>query len=241
MMAALSAEVLKYRRTLTLLLALMGPILLALLLALAVALTPDLQALAPTQKWDWLENNIFNTWSVLVLPLGTAILAALATNLEHADNHLKHILTLPPTRPAVYMAKLTAVLGLVLAGSMVLGMSFVLVGLLVGGGSPIPWDKAFRTPLTAFVGALPLLVLGVWLGMCWRSFAVGLGVGLGGTVAGLLALRSSTYWPYVPWTYPTFAIQPNAEQADKALTLAVILGIVVMLMGLFDFKRRDAP
>ena len=235
----LSAETLKYRRTPALWLALLGPAGLAGLFALMHALNPV--TLPAAQRWDWLAGNLFQTWAVLFLPLGTAILAALSTNLEHAENHLKHILTLPPPRWLVYSAKLIAVFGLVLSGSVVLGLSYVLVGVLIGASTPIPWDTAFRIPLTAFAALAPVLALGVWLGMRWRSFVVGLGVGLGGTVVGLIAMRSSTYWVFIPWAYPALATQPDTAKAIQALSLAALLGVLIILWGAFDFTRRDAP
>lgn len=235
---SLWAETLKYRRTPALFLALAGPFLVTVLIGVVYALNPNLYGMSPAQKWTWLENALYATWTVLFLPLGTAMIAALATNLEHADNQLKQILCLPPSRAAVYAAKLIAVLGLVLAGSLVLALSFAGLGALMGASSPIPWKTALGTPIMAFIVLLPVLGLSVWLGLCWKSFAVGTSLNIGGTVAGTLAARSSTYWLFVPWTYPFIATRPEA-QLDRALILAAVLGVIVIAWGFFDFRRRD--
>lgn len=235
---ALSAELLKYRRTPALLLALGVPLLLGVLMILAFTLG-GLRDLSIINKWAALKSQLYSLWTVLVLPLGTAILATMAVGLEHADNHLKHVLALPPSRGAVYLAKLICILGLVLAGSLLLALTYLAVGKVLGFPSLLPWSWAFSTPLVAFVADLPVLTLALWLALRWRSFALPLGIGLAGTVAGSLAGQSHHYWPYVLWTYPFRATASGAHDLDMAVELALALGLVIALSSYVDFRRRD--
>lgn len=238
---ALWAETLKYRRTLALTLALTAPILLTALHVLGYALTPSMHAGSPDGKWEWLSSNVFQLWAILFLPLGSAILAALATHLEHADNQLKHILTLPPPKATVYLTKFIAVLSLVLIGSLALSAGMIASAWVIGAGSSLDWKAALQQPLLAFMGIVPALALGVWLGMRWRSFVIGVGVALAGTVISMMAVRlpEAAFWKFVPWAYPYFAIATDPQQAALAWWLGGIVGLTVIAWGLFDFVRQD--
>ena len=176
---------------------------------------------------------------LLFLPLGATILCALATQLEHADNHLKHILSLPPSRAHVYAAKLTAVFGLVLLGSITLTLAQAGLVAMIGAAVPGPWWLAYSAALKAWVALFPVLTLGVWLGLRWRSFAVALSVGLAGTITGTLAIRSGTYWPFVPWAYPYMATQAVPANLERVLMLSIGLGVGIIVLGMLDFSRRD--
>ena len=235
MMRTLLAERIKYHRTPALFLATVGPIGLGGLICLIYALNPGLHNAKPAGKWAWLLESLLLTWVLLFLPLGATIVAALATHLEHAENHLKHMLTLPPSRAAVYAAKLVAVFALVLLGSMVLTLVHAGLAVLIGAATPGPWWTAYGVALKAWVGLWPMLALGVWLGLRWRSFAVALSVGLAGTITGTLAIRSEAFWPYVPWTYPYMAMRDQA----LAYLLSSILTVVLIGLGMWDFSRRD--
>jgi hypothetical protein len=239
LLRSLSAEALKYRRHATLWLAIGVPLSLGLLMILAFTLAESLREADPARKWALMQNQLVPMWAILVLPLGTSILAALATGLETADNHLKQVLVLPPSRSHTYSAKVIAILAIVLAGTLTLSLVMAAVGLVLGFAQPVPWRDLFEKPLIAYLGGLPTLALSAWLGLRFRSFAVPVGVGLAGSIAGSLAVRSGTYWLFVPWTYPMMVLGGTNGVAIVAALLSVILFTLLALGGAVDFQRRD--
>ena len=157
---AISAETLKYRRSPALLLAIGVPLLLDAVMWLAFTLSPHL-----ARRWPVLENQVSGVWALMLLPLGIAILASIASGIEHSENHLKHMLVLPPSRLDVYIAKGLGIAALVAIGAIVLVIAELAVGLLLGFKGPLPWRDLLVKPLLASVASLPLITLGLWLGL----------------------------------------------------------------------------
>jgi hypothetical protein len=60
------------------------------------------------------------TWTIVVLPLYTALAAALVAALEHQGDNWKHLLALPVARRSIFVAKWAAGAGLLLVSSVVL-------------------------------------------------------------------------------------------------------------------------
>ncbi len=233
---ALAAEILKYRRTPALWLALGVP----LGFALCSLLIFTVSTLSPATTWHWLTGVFYVTWLQLVLPAGVAILAALAVGLEHGNNQFKQLLILPPSRGAVYFAKLISLLGLVLAGTLVLILAVTGIGLAEAGlAAPIPWRDLIGIPLLAFLAVTPVLALGLGLALRWRSFALPVSIGFAGTIATTLAVHSARVWPYIPWSYPFIAISNLYHDAALAFELAGLLTLVFVLVSYLDFRRRD--
>jgi hypothetical protein len=233
---ALSAEVLKYRRTSALWLAVGVPVGINALFLLIYVLTPRLQQAPVPARWEMFLSGGISTWVQLFLPLGLGILAALALNLEHGDNQWKHVLVLGPSRVAVYLAKAVAVIALVLLGSFALALSALLVGGAVTGFQSVPWTKLLQNPLLTFVGALGIVALQTWLATRFKAFGTSLGVALFGAIIGGFAAQSQTYWFYVPWAYPALSLTGSQT---TALLLSSATAVVVTALATWDFARRD--
>jgi lantibiotic transport system permease protein len=236
---ALSAELLKYRRTSALWLAVGVPVSINLLFLIVYLLTPRLQNLPSEGRWQMFLSGGISTWTQLFLPLGLGIIAALALNLEHGDNQWKHTLVLGPTRVSVYLAKCLAVMSLVLLGSLALAVSSLLVGGIVNEFKLIPWADIARGPGLTFVGALGIVALQTWIATRFRAFGFSLGVALFGAIVGGIVVNSQTYWKFVPWAYPAGAFGFSSPNNDLAMLLSGGVAVVVTALAAWDFHRRD--
>jgi lantibiotic transport system permease protein len=260
---SLDGERLKYRRTPALWLALGGPLAVGLLFVLVFTLSPAAQ-LPNDKKWGIFLDNLFSVWSLLMLPMGAVLVAALAMGLEHGDNQLKQMLTLPPPRWALYGSKVLAGLGLTLLACGLMGLVCLLLGLVLGFTGPAPWSIMLQLTFIPAVAAWPIVTLTVWLASRWKSFVVPLSVGVFGTFVGIIAIRSAFYWQFVLWAYPIkvsniilaasihTAAQGIAHTANDAVTLpalwatlawplglAGLVGTLWLALGLLDFSGRD--
>jgi hypothetical protein len=235
----LSAELLKYRRTSALFLAVGVPVAINLLFLLIYVLTPRLQIMPIAGRWEMFLSGSMSTWTQLFLPLGLGIIAALALGLEHQDNQWKQILTLGPSRTSVYLAKWLAVIALVLLGSLALALSGLLIGGMVTGFKDVPWENVFRGPMLSFVGALGIISLQTWLATRYKAFGLTIGVALFGAIVGGIAANSQLYWKFVPWTYPLGAYGLAAPNNELAILLSVGMSVLLTVLATWDFNRRD--
>ena len=237
---ALVAELLKYRRTVALWLALGIPALIAGL-AWVILTQSELANAEADRKWAVLLGATAQNWVTTCLPIGGAILIGMVWGLEHSSNQLKSILAQPPSRHAIFWAKTTGIFALIAIGTTFLGLLTAMVALAVGIG-PVRWDVAFEIPFRALLGALPALALISWLAQRFSSFALPLIAGVAGLVIGGVASNSEEYWPYVPWSWSIVASM-GADSSAKATALALGLGVgIAALAGSWlHFFRADAP
>ena len=101
---AVSAELLKLKRTLALRLAVCAPLLIVLLqfgLYLARGRTMS-HGMNPLTGF---VQGILTFWTILLLPFYVALVAALLASIEHQGDNWKHILTLPIPQLTIYGAK----------------------------------------------------------------------------------------------------------------------------------------
>src|SRR5574340_188865 len=109
---ALSAELLKLKRTLALWLAFALPAVIVFLFFLNYFQRGEFLIREDADSWKWLAQNVLILWSMLFLPLFTALETALLSGLEHSEKNWKHLFALPIPRWTIYTAKLLAGLGL---------------------------------------------------------------------------------------------------------------------------------
>jgi lantibiotic transport system permease protein len=237
MHAVLQAEILKYRRTSALFLAIGIPLAINALFLLAYFLNETVQKMSAPQRWEFFLSSLYGSWAQLFLPVGLGILAALALGLEHQENQWKQVLSVGVPRVQIYFAKWLAVMWLVLLGSITLALGSLLVGGITTGFQSIPWNKLLTSPLLMFLGSTGIISIQVWLATRYRAFALSMGVALFGAIAGGLVSNSATYWYYLPWTYPAFGIADSKNTIAIGLSCAV--AIITLILATWDFQKRD--
>jgi lantibiotic transport system permease protein len=237
----LSAEMLKLRRTPAVLLAISVPLFLCLLYILLFNFAGSYTNLAPKAFWEQLIGITNFLWNSFLLPLMIAVLAGLVLGVEYNDNQWKTLLTFPPARGSVYLAKVITVVLLMLLSTLVL-----FVGLALVASVQTHFAALHRTNITEMLNvslrawwvSLPIVAFHVWLSSRTRSFAVAVGAGFAGTLVAMFAANGDQLtWAFVPWAYPSNDIIP------KYGTLQLLLGTglfpLVLGLGLWDFSRRD--
>jgi lantibiotic transport system permease protein len=233
------AEILKYKRTSALFLAIGIPFAINGLFLLAYTLNEHLHKAKIADRWELLLSGVMGSWLQIFLPLGLGILAALSLGLEHQDNQWKQLLTLGIPRVQIYVAKWLAILGLVLLGTLALAIGSLLAGCIITGFQDIPWVQIFKAPLLTFVGSLAIISIQTWLATRFKAFAVSIGIALFGTIAGGLVVQSPTYWKYLPWTYPAGASGMPSPNDTLAIGLSVFVALAFLLLAARDFQKRD--
>ena len=254
LVVATRMELFKLKRTLALAVAVVVPLALLGMLA-ANLLSRDPNQVLPSSPWDtFVVNFALFLWCVLALPLLVTLETALLAGLEHGQKHWQDLFALPIPRWSLYGAKLLAGAGLLALSMLVLGLGLGLEGAMLnvlrpsfGLGGPIPWLDILRSMSVVFGATLLLLSLLTWVATRWPSFAVPSGVGITGTVIALILDISSKadFWARMfPWSMPLSAVAPindnrTLESHALALTLGIVGGLVVAVLGAWDITRRD--
>ena len=244
---ALSAELLKTRRTLTFWLALLAPLSVMLLVLALYFQQSELRA-HQNDLWHMLIQTSLVVWSLLMLPLFITLETGLLSALEHHNKTWKQLYALPVPRWTVYASKQVIALGLI-------GLSMtVLAAMIVGAGlsfrvikpdwsfdAPIPWMTLLQSVTLAYLASWLIISLHLWVSARWPSFVAAMGVGIVTTVAGVIFINSD--WAKVyPWTLPGWVARGclQGEAFAVSLALGLVGGIAVALVGGWNVIRRDA-
>ena len=238
MVSLLRIELLKLRGTLSPLLCLLAPALVAVV-ALLIALRQ------PQPAWTPLLVNTLGLWCYFVLPMTVAALAALLAQIEHGPRAWDHLFALPVSRAGVVGAKAAVLMILVGAMSVLLvGLCFLL-GLLAGEVVPsqlaagsFPWERAAGMAGAAWAASGLMAVLQLWVALRFRSFAVPIALGLAGTFL-VVAAMGAPESIVLPWAMPLGTIAMSHGNPLAALIAGVLGGIILTPLMAAHLARRD--
>jgi len=243
---ALSAELLKVKRTLAFWLTLLAPLSVALML-LMIFLEQGEQIGYRENRWYSLTQNSLVGWGLLMLPLFVTLETGLMSALEHSNKTWKQLYALPLPRWTIYAAKQFVSIGLI-GLSMIFLLAMVIgVGLLLnqlkptmGFATPIPWSTIFQAYLFTYLASWLIISLHLWVSAHWPSFVAAMGVGIVATVAGVLVIESDWAGVY-PWTLPGL-VAINFMEGDAVvaeLAFGIVGGIVAALAAGGEVTRHD--
>lgn len=230
---ALSSDWLKIRGKGIWFLVFLAPIGLTLMQALNFGLRLDyLKGIYGGDLWEGLLENVI-VFVPLALMLGATIISSMMANVEHEQGSWKQLLALPISRQAVYLAKFIMTCVLLIISCLLLSVGIVGLGLIFGfDASVIPWLSVIKLGILPLAGALPVLAVELWLTMVSKNQALPVTFGIVLAVTGMFALTISPHFPLAwsmmawkgSWIYPV---------------LGIGVGVVIMLMGMVHFSRKD--
>ena len=244
---AFRAESLKLKRTLALWLVIVAPLAVLLLMVASFWTSRNRFTFDSAQMWEFLLQQTFIIWGLLMMPLFVTLETALLSGLEHEGDHWKQVFAQPVPRLAIYLAK--QLMALIIIGLSVLALAAFtgLAGLGLQAAhpdmvlnTPFPWKALLQYAAGAYMAGWLIISLHTWVGLRWKSFVVAMGVGIVMTVAGVLVINSK-YGVYYPWAAPGLAISKMNEgnSALPQVLVGLIGGPIVTILGAWDMTRRD--
>ena len=236
---ALAAELLKLRRSLVLLVTFAAP--LCVLAFAAVALGTR----SGQVKWERYLDEGLAMWSFFMLPMSVTAVTTLLAQLEHGSRMWNHLLVLPTRRGTLFGTKAAVSMLLLLAMQVIAYLGLYAVGIAVGAALPE------RAPLgdrqvddmaigmaTMALGAIPMVLLQLWVALRWRSFVVPLVVGILGTFFALVITASGVN-VYIPWLLQIYATMWPKPAGAIGVYAGLGGGALVLAAMLWDLGRRE--
>ncbi len=247
LLRALSAEILKTRRTLAAAMVWVTPAIVCGL-NLLIALDVENNFGGGRDPWLSLTSNHLAFWTILALPLFITLETALIANTEHNEKTWKHLFALPLPRWTIYTAKWLVGAGLTGLSTLVLVVFTMFTGLLIRTIRP-DLNLSAEPPMLPmlllggkiFVISLFMLSIHLWFANRYRSIAVAFGVGIVGAVTNLAAVNSDKGIRWIPWAMPSSVLPVMDGMFDvAAITMWSLVGAAVVgLLGMLLFTRRD--
>jgi hypothetical protein len=250
---ALSAELLKTRRTLALLMTLIAPAIIAVIQFAMYIENHDYYVKQVDQnQWLTLGQNSMVFWSLLMLPLFVTLETALLSGLEYGRKNWTLLYTMPVPRWAFYAAKEVISLALIGASTMVMFGLVLADGLILQAIEPayglsadlIPWRQIGTGYALLYLAAFLIISIHLWVSSRWPNFVVAIGVGIAATVTAMLIFQSD-YARFFPWTMPGLLALTTMKKVELFMPVPLYLaiglggGLLFALLGGWNITRRD--
>jgi len=242
MLRLMSVELLKIRRSLSLLMMFAVPMMVLALNLLMLLKQHQLDKIGASQ-WLQFWMGTTGSWCYFMLPLYTALVAALLNGHEHKNQTWRLMLTLPVSMRQLYVVKFA------LAWLFVMGATLVLIAataLTVGalGIAGANMAHAYSMPLAPLLLKLalccvPVVVIQHALSWRFQNLVLPLAVGVIATM-GIIQIGSSAHWVWYPWTYPLMGMAGgDIGKQDQALLLSAAVGAALFAASAWLLGRRE--
>lgn len=240
------AECFKLKRTSALLTAIVAPYVAVLLQFIIILSGGDRGYLG----WSQLGGNVLMFWTGLLLPFLISLTAAFLADLENRHQQWKHLFALPVSRGALYAAKQTASILLLLLSHGLLTLGLWMAGFALRFlrpnmqfHEPFPWQLWLSFTAAIFAAACLMLAFHTWFSLRVPSFVFAVSLGSFAAIFALSLgmLEEGSPWHYFPWRWPINILSGlNGQTVEPQwVLLGLGGGLLFAILGGWDFTRRD--
>ena len=249
---ALSAEILKTKRTLALTMTVLAPLIIAVFQLAMYIQNRDYYLAHVEGQWLTLNQNNMIFWALMMVPLFVTLETALLSGLEYGRKNWTLLFTMPMPRWTFYAAKELISLALIAISTLVMFGFILLDGIILQTINPsygldlalIPWAKMLSGYALIYLASFLIISIHLWVSSRWPNFVVAFGVGIAATVTSVLIFQSD-WGRYFPWTMPGLLALSTTDKADLSMSIPLFLalgaggGLVFALVAGWHIAHRD--
>lgn len=205
-------------------------------------------------RYDYLvkiHDDLDNSWEILLMEnhflwvflfsLASVLITSLINSVELNNGGYRKTLSLPLKKRTVYFSKwLTAFIysGLIIFFHIII---LYIVGKILGFTDPIPQTYFFKYIFYEITAALGLVSLQFFISLKSHNFIISLTIGFVGVTSSYFFAQSKVTAILIPYTYPIFTLPLPKALIDTNIAFlgGLIMGIIILIIGMIDFSRRD--
>lgn len=183
--------------------------------------------------WGYFIEYV-HSFTPLALVLGIAILTSFMASIENETNAWKQLISLPVSKMSVYLSKFMVLGSLLFVSSLLLGVFSLGYGILLNLGDQIPYLELLKYSFYPYLAALPILALQLWIASVSQNQGIPMTTG----VLGVIFAYSAFILPdWMIWKWPSLMNEWDEPLINVMLGIGV--GILLYIVGMLDFTRRD--
>ena len=190
----------------------------------------------------WTQYTLFTCYFFLPILLG--VYCSYLMRLEHSNHNWNKLLTMPVPRSLVFLSKLLTISFMLLLSELWIGILFVLAGKIAGITAPVPFDRIILWCLCGTLGGMVMSSIQLLLSLFLKSFALPVGIALGGGLSGLVFLAKGYghIWPYALMAYGMNANAPQELMAGgyaSFLLICIAYIIAFTIAGSMILQKKE--
>ncbi|MGE7130515.1 ABC transporter permease [Lysinibacillus xylanilyticus] len=229
----LTSDFLKIKRKGLWFLTALGPIGVVALQMVNYGIRRDYLLEQSEDDWGYYLLNV-HSFTPLAIVLGIAILTSFIASIENETNAWKQLIALPVSKLTVYLSKFTVLAILWFMSSTILMLFSMAYGVFLDLGDSIPYAEIAKFAYYPFFASLPILALQLWIASVCHNQGIPITVGIFGVI---FAYSSFVLPDWMIWKWPSLMNQWDEPVIN--VMLGVGIGILLYIIGMIDFARRD--
>lgn len=199
-------------------------------------------------------SMVFNWWPLIFMPIGTALLCALAHMREKKAGNYKSSYLYNVSKTEVWFSKISVIASYTFISTIELFIVVILSNILVRDTS-ISTISMFEAATVCWVVSLVLIPIHLFISSLFGT-AVSIITSIIGIIAGVIASTES-FWILIPWSFglrlmcPIIGVHPNgtilpegspllsADLVVKGIIISLASFIVISFVTSIWFKKRE--
>ena len=229
MMTLIRAELTKIRRKGFLFLALLGSFGVVALQMVNYGVRKDYLLTLSEDDWSFFLRNV-QSFIPIAIVLGITILTYQIANIEDETNAWKQQLALPISKIGLYTAKFLTIAFFLVVASSLLALFTLIYGLTLDFTQSVPVKELMKRSFYPMFAAMPILALQLWLSLVCKTPSIPTTTGI---VQFLLTYSAHSLPDWTPWKW-VLLLEPRLN-----VGLGITIGAVILIIGMYDFYKRD--
>lgn len=190
-----------------------------------------------TQAWAAYFKQLWMNMSFFLLPMGVMLAASLIAQVEFRNNTWKQLNVTPQKYSTIYAAKLSVLLLMTFKFFLFFNIGVIISAVIPSlvldhrfPDQPIPWNHILKENSYYLLSCIPIVILQYIISFRIKNFIAPLGIGLGGIVITLIALK----WKYVylsPYSYSVLYLRDGDLATGIITTYAVLYFLLFTAIG----------
>jgi len=228
----ISADILKYKNTKAMVLAVGAPLLLVGIYFLAFFFKADKIVKEGTNGWETYFSYLIGLGLFFLYPLFLILLTALIHFIEHSANTWKQVYATSADRFSIYFSKVFMSLSFSFIAIVLFYLFTIGTGFLIELKYPdlftfeASYAKIFLLiNLKVFIACMAMSALQFWIAFKWKNIVVPFGVGIIGFVAAIILVNGWKYVKYYPYAFAYQIPHSVKPEGFEFWQLQVILGL----------------
>jgi len=184
---------------------------------------------------DYLLEQSEDDWGFYLLNVHSFTpLAIVLASIEDETNAWKQLIALPVSKLTVYLSKFTILAILLFLSSTILMLMTLAYGVFLDLGDSTPYMEIAKFAYYPYFAALPILALQLWIASVCHNQGIPITVGIFGVI---FAYSSFVLPDWMIWKWPS--LMNRWDEPVMNVMLGIGIGILLYIIGMIDFARRD--
>jgi len=182
----------------------------------------------------WTQHTLFTCY--FFLPIMIGVYCTYIMKIEHNNHNWNKVLTMPVDRTMIFISKLITASLIILMSEVWIGILFVISGKIIGMQAVLPIKSIMIWCLFGTFGGTTMASIQLMLSLYIKSFAMPVGIALGGGISGLVSLAKGFghIWPYSLMAYGMNSNSPQKVIESGYSSFIFVCSIYIIIFTLIS-------